>query len=367
MASGKKRPFDVDAWIQFHLLRLAAFHSETTKADLAVLAEIIQRYHGDYGNGWASHEHLGNMTGVSKASVIRAKKNLAQLGFVAVVSEGRRGSATVYKPNFDLVSRKGSTDDTLTFGNTDDTETGQQGCTPDTGTPDYGGTDGTPSCLPVPAYQAELRDRQDVEAAAPTAPLADALEGTAAGTAGFEEFYESYGMNAADTRDKARKAYDKLAPSPALHRTIVEAAVAWRLGYDLCERDLEFRKRPSTWLAGKHWLEQPPRPRADRHRKQPAPVVVRRDMTITHVESGENRADVTVLFNDLEPGDAPTAVLRFWNEDEYMALQEAAGSELVGSRLLVDFSGGDDTDDDEGTPEIRTFRRHPDQRATAAI
>ncbi len=182
--SGKQRgyAFDVDAWIQFHLLRLASFHPETTKADLAVLAEIIQRYWGKYGNGWVTHEHLVATAGISKATVIRAKRNLERLGFVTVVQAGRRGSATVYKPNFALVPKKGVTDDTETKGVTDDTETDRLGITDETITPEYGVTDATPTYLPDRPTRAGSRIDRD-ECAAPGAPLAAGLEATAAGTA----------------------------------------------------------------------------------------------------------------------------------------------------------------------------------------
>lgn len=111
-SSNMARKYDIPAWRQLHLVRLALRHPKTTKADVAVLAEIIQRYHGAYGNGWASHEMLIEDAGVSRPSVIRAKRKLERLGFVTVLAPGRKGRATVYLPNFDMIHEKGITLDT---------------------------------------------------------------------------------------------------------------------------------------------------------------------------------------------------------------------------------------------------------------
>ncbi|MET4371566.1 hypothetical protein ABIA99_004265 [Bradyrhizobium sp. LB12.1] len=102
----KRYEFDVEAWVQFKLLRLAAHHPETTKADVAVLAEVVQRYWGKYGNGFVSDEEICALAGINERTVRRARKNLTRLGFVQVVRAGGRGHATVYTPNFGLVPQK---------------------------------------------------------------------------------------------------------------------------------------------------------------------------------------------------------------------------------------------------------------------
>jgi hypothetical protein len=229
--SGKKRgyAFDVDAWIQFHLLRLASHHGETTKADLAVLAEIIQRYWGKYGNGWISHDQLCEVAGLSKATVIRSKRNLERLGFITIVQPGRRGSATVYKPNFDMVPRKGVTDDTETLGSMDDTKMVGLGVVDDTETTEYGITDDTPSYLPDrPTRAGSQIDRHDP--ATPTAPLPVGLTATGAVTAGeegFKELWKAYYPGKGSRRADAEAAYKKIAPDDAQHREMVDAAHAW--------------------------------------------------------------------------------------------------------------------------------------------
>lgn len=259
MSSGKARgyAFDVDAWIQFHLLRLASFHPKTTKADIAVLAEIIQRYHGKFGNGWASHEHLGSMTGVHKASVIRAKRNLEQLGFITIVQAGRRGSATVYQPNFSLIPKKGSRDATETKGSTLATETNGLGSSGDTKTPEYGSIDATPSYLPDRPTKAESQiDR--IECTAPVAPPADGLMATAAGTAQewFEDVWKAYDHR--QRKADARAAYNKLSPDADLHATIVAGATAWRASWAAQGNANAPRFTLAKWLEREEWECDPP-------------------------------------------------------------------------------------------------------------
>lgn len=269
--SGKKRgyAFDIDAWIQFHLLRLAAFHRETTKADIAVLAEIIQRYHGKFGNGWASHEHLGSMAGIHKTSVIRSKRNLERLGFITIVQAGRRGSATVYRPNFDLVAEKGSKDATETKGSYPATQTHDFGIKDATLSAEYGSMDATPSYLPDRPTRAESQiDRDDCAPATP--PPTVGLVATAADGAqdGFEELWKAYSYP--QRKSEARAAYIKAAPDAESHERMVAAARTWR------ERWAEQGKADAPRFTLAKWIEReefecdPPAPYQQKERKAKA-------------------------------------------------------------------------------------------------
>ncbi|WP_083213691.1 MULTISPECIES: hypothetical protein, partial [unclassified Ensifer] len=244
--SGKQRgyAFDVDAWVQFHLLRLASFHPDTTKADLSVLAEIIQRYWGKYGNGWVTHEHLGAVAGISKATVIRSKRNLERLGFVTVVQAGRRGSATVYKPNFDLVPRKGVTDDTPTY----------------------------PQDRPTRAESQIDRHEFAAPGAPPLAGLSAATAGPAKG--GFEELWRGYDYR--QKKKEAKAAYDKLAPDADLHARIVAAAIAWQQSWAAQGKQDAPRFTLAKWLEREEYECDPaaykPKERTartNRHSRQP--------------------------------------------------------------------------------------------------
>ncbi|MBX4967199.1 helix-turn-helix domain-containing protein [Rhizobium binae] len=260
MTSGKQRgyAFDVDAWIQFHLLRLASFHPKTTKADIAVLAEIIQRYYGKFGNGWVTHETLGEIAGISKSTVIRAKRNLEILGFITVVQSGRRGSATVYKPNFDLVPRKGVTDDTETKGITRATETSGFGSVDDTQTGELGITDDTPSYLPDRPTRAESQIDRD-EFAAPGAPPLAGLSAATAGPAkegGFEELWKAYSCK--QKKAEAKAAYAKLAPDRELHARMVEAAGNWFARWAAQEKPDAPRFTLAKWIEREEFECEPP-------------------------------------------------------------------------------------------------------------
>lgn len=258
--SGKQRgyAFDVDAWVQFHLLRLASFHPKTTKADIAVLAEIIQRYYGKFGNGWVTHEALGEIAGISKATVIRAKRNLELLGFVTVIQPGRRGSATVYKPNFDLVPRKGVTDDTETKGITHATETSGFGSVDDTQTGELGVTDDTPTYLPDRPTRAESQIDRDEFAAPGAPPLAGLSAATAepAKEGGFEELWKAYCCK--QKKAEAKAAYTKLAPDADLHARMVESAHKWFERWTAQEKPDAPRFTLGKWIEREEFECDPP-------------------------------------------------------------------------------------------------------------
>ncbi|AIC27074.1 hypothetical protein IE4771_CH01957 [Rhizobium etli bv. mimosae str. IE4771] len=354
MTSGKQRgyAFDVDAWIQFHLLRLATFHPDTTKADLAVLAEIIQRYFGKFGNGWVTHEALGEIAGISKATVIRAKRNLEHLGFITVIQPGRRGSATVYKPNFDLVPRKGVTDDTETKGITHDTETAAIGCMDATETAEYGSTDDTPSYLPDRPTRAESQiDR--IEFAAPVAPP---LAGPSAATAepanegSFEELWRAYDHKR--KKAEAKAAYAKLAPNPELHAKMVDAAGKWFARWAAQEKTDAPRFTLAKWIEREEYECEPPTAYKTKDRKaasepKPKPTVRPRgprvvDIHDADLDVSEPGSQVLVLI--FSERDKPiTWRHRIILEDKSMDRQQAGQKEFVQLVNALGLAGVTDT------------------------
>lgn len=316
--SGKTRgyTFDVDAWVQFHLLRLAAFHRETTKADLAVLAEIIQRYHGKFGNGWASHEHLGSMAGIHKTSVIRSKRNLERLGLIEIVQSGRRGSATVYRPNFDLVAEKGSAAATETNGSADATQIDDFGVKDATVSAEYGSMDATPSYLQDRPTRAESQiDRE--EPAPPTAPLSDGLTAPGAGGAGgFEELWKAYGHR--QRKADARAAYEKTAPDKERHGRMVDAARAWYLAWAAQARADAPRFTLAKWIEREEYECEPPKAYQQKERN-PKPA------------KADPKAE-PIADNDNEPGAPVLDVGPFSPIGTYDVT-------IVGSRVRVDING----------------------------
>ncbi|WP_024898808.1 helix-turn-helix domain-containing protein [Brucella rhizosphaerae] len=268
-----KRKYDIPAWKQVHFLRLALRHPETTKADCAVLGEIVQRYHGEYGNAWSSHEMLIEDTGVSRPSVIRAKKKLERLGFVSVLSPGRRGRSTVYKPNFDMVPEKGVTRDTETKGITDDTELDALGIKDDTETGLLGVMPDTPSYLHVPADKAGIHERYIDPSAPPLAGLsaASAGENGEGEKSKFDELYKAYGHRR--NRADARKAYEALEPDAEDHVNIVAAAHSWREGWERQNNPDAPRITLAKWLEQERFHEDPPTGFKAKERKPPMATV----------------------------------------------------------------------------------------------
>lgn len=262
-----KRKHDIPAWRQFQLVRLALRHPETTKADAAVLAEIVQRYHGEYGNGWASFDMLIEEAGVSRPSVIRAKRKLERLGFITVLATGRKGRSTVYLPNFNLVPEKGVTPDTKTKGVKDDTVIAGLGVKDDTEKPEYGVKDDTPSYLHVPADKAGIHERYLDPAAPPMAGLTAASAG-AHGEGKFDQLYKAYGHRRG--RADARKAYEALAPTEETHADILAAAEAWRQAWARQGNPDAPRFTLAKWLERECYHEDPPTGFATTQRRQRA-------------------------------------------------------------------------------------------------
>ncbi|ABE62528.1 hypothetical protein Nham_1712 [Nitrobacter hamburgensis X14] len=222
----KRYALDVEAWVQFKLLRMAALHPETTKADLAVFAEIIQRYKGWSGNGFVSDHELCDLTGLSDRTVGRARQHMVSLEFVQVVRAGGRGHATVYTPNFSLVPQKGDTGVTDKKGDIPVTETDENV----TLNGSYGDTSVTPSYPQDRFLTGPLRDRHD---SAPATPPRAAGLVPAAGEAPEEELTLGALLTAyvpADMSKPARAAYKRAwgaVPPDADLSMVIQAAADW--------------------------------------------------------------------------------------------------------------------------------------------
>lgn len=262
-----KRKHDIPAWRQQQLVRLALRHSETTKADCAVLAEIVQRYHGEYGNGWASFDMLIEETGLHKTTIIKAKRKLERLGFVSVLSPGRRGRSTVYLPNFDLVPERGSAQTTETKGSVDATAIDGLGSQDATEYGHLGSVDATSSYLQLPVYKTGILESNIDPAAPPMAGLTAASAG-AQGERKFEQLYKAYGHRRG--RADARKAYEALAPTDEAHADIMAAAEAWRQAWARQGNPDAPRFTLAKWLERECYHEDPPTGFATTQRRQRA-------------------------------------------------------------------------------------------------
>jgi hypothetical protein len=254
----KPRPYDVEAWVQFKLLRLAAHHPDTKKADLAVFAEIIQRYHGQYGNGFVSDEEICALTGLCDRTVGRSRQRLTHLGFVDVVRAGTRGHATVYRPNFSLVPQKG--DSTVTVLK-DDIQVHEMDPSV-TLSPEYGDTDVTPSYLQDRLTAGLLIDRDGHRP--PTAsPAAGGLAAPAAGETaveGLQAFLTAYcpADMSKPARAAIKRAWDALPPDTD-RAMVIDAAADWHQAWAQQNDPNAPRMSAVRWLKDEMWLKPAPR------------------------------------------------------------------------------------------------------------
>lgn len=251
------RKYDVPAWRQQQLIRMALRHGKTTKADAAVLAEIVQRYHGKYGNAWATHEHLMQQTGLARSTVKRSRKTLEQFGFMTILSTGVRGMASVYLPNFDIVPELGSVGDPLSKGFKDEPLIDDLGSTEEPEITLLGVKDGPPSYIRSPAYKAGRQDI-DIDTAPATPPLSSGLRADDAGRAidGFDELYKIYDYRR--NRAEAKAAYQAINADADLLGEITASALAWRERWAAQNKPDAPRYTLAKWLERECYLEDPP-------------------------------------------------------------------------------------------------------------
>lgn len=243
---------------QFLLLRAAAFDRRTSKGDVAVLAEIIQRHMKKHSNARASYTHLTNMTGLSRRAAINSGKRLVELGYVEVARLGSGTRPTEYVPNWNFAA-SGEPHFTSTSGEA-------QFTTVVNPTSPLEPLEVNPASLHNPTYrtgrQAELQEsRNDNTHAAPTAPLSAGLTAADAGTArdpesAFERFWSAYPRKY--QKPKARAAWDKLAPDAELADRIIEAAIEWAAHYEAHPVEKKWIPAPANWLSGERYDEDLP-------------------------------------------------------------------------------------------------------------
>lgn len=334
----KRYALDVEAWVQFKLLRLASIHTDTTKADLAVFAEIIQRYKGWSGNGFVSDEEICALTGLADRTVGRARQHLVSLGFVQVVRAGTRGHATVYTPNFSLVPQKGDTDVTVLKGDIPVRELDENV----TVSAEYGDTDVTPSYSQDRFLTGPLRDRLD---SAPATPPRDAGLSAASGEAPEEDLslpalLAAYA--AADMSKPARAAYKRaweaIQPDTDL-AMVIDRAADWHQSWAQQNNPDAPRMGLVRWLKDEMYLkpapkgfnkvERPGRTKAsvsdkNSKRKPSTPITARVTSSVV-VEEGGN-AELCLLFTDAN-GVEHARVLAIQHEDE--STQSAAQRQLA--------------------------------------
>ena len=75
-------------------------------------------------------------------------------------------------------------------------------------------------------------------------------------TSRFEEFWEAYPRH--ESKQAARKAFDKIKPDDQLFAKMLEAIAAWKESEQWQEDGGRFVPHPSTWLNQKRWEDEMP-------------------------------------------------------------------------------------------------------------
>jgi hypothetical protein len=348
---------------QWRVLGVVLRSDWATSLDKSIAFEIIDNYRKANGNSRASLSYLMAATGANRKSVIASTRRLVEHGPFSVFRQGVGTRPTEYNIDFGSVQENasgGARDTTSEIQSSSGAEATTGSGARDTTKAASGGADTTESVLHGSVLQDGVRDRTN-ECAAPMAPPASGLTAAAAGSAqgGFDELWKAYSHP--ERKADARRAYNKLAPSPELHNTLIASATAWR------ERWAEQGKADAPRYTLAKWIEreeydcQPPKgyerkPRAAANsNKKPKPGPLLPDdkthlMTIKRQESEGNPfedfwatfildADGTEIEQRLhikaagEPGPDGGKYNELMRAIGYNAMESEA--EIIGARLLA--------------------------------
>lgn len=244
------------------------FDPRAKRKHMLVYGFILDWFHSKYGDALASVRHVVDnikerdpaKKGLSIPHVHSALAELVEWGYLTQ-DKGAGKRASRYIPVWDLVCKSPSV---TPVGNASDSDPSvtpgvNTGVTPGVNATIDSVTNGgneDPSTL-TRSQGDQGTGKDDIDCA----PPADGLSATATAQEGFDELYTAYGVK----KDKAaaRRAYDKLAPSPALHSCMVGAAKIWRDAAGPIER-----MHLSRWIREERYDEDP---KGDRKAKSSAP------------------------------------------------------------------------------------------------
>ncbi|WP_439366036.1 hypothetical protein ACNJYD_08940 [Bradyrhizobium sp. DASA03005] len=250
---------------QYKLLRAVIDAPWATRLDHKITSHIIDRYFGKYGVARASLRYLELATGATRTNIIESLRRITDQGAITVKRQGIGTRPTEYSLNFDFVTKiaRGPVEDTAISGPVDDTSAGPVG---NTASVPSGPVDSTESCLRNPLTSGLTVSRTENTPAVPTAPPVSGVNADTAETAGdpggFEELWAVFPRK--HQRAKAQAAYRALAPSAALHATLVTRAAAWASHYQQTATEKKWWKHLHTWLVEERYLEDLPEPYENR-------------------------------------------------------------------------------------------------------
>lgn len=246
---------------QYKLLGAVIDAPWATRLDHKITRHIIDRYYARFGNSRASLRYLEVATGAERNKIIPSLRRIVENGVITIIRQGAGTRPTEYGLNFDfaLPAASGAPEGTSTRGALEGTSSG---ALEGTSTVASGAPEGTQTYLRSMSTDMPTVSMNENAHAAASPPPVGGPEATTAGTArdpvGFEELWAAYPRK--HHRSKAQAAYRALAPSPALHATLVTQAAAWASHYQQTATEKKWWKHLHTWLAEERYLEDLPEP-----------------------------------------------------------------------------------------------------------
>lgn len=326
---------------QWWTLGAIALDKRTAGRHMSAAWVIIDRYMQSKGGSRASLRYIETATGLSKPTVIGACRELVEWGyFTRDLGTGTR--PTEYVPNWLVVNPSLP----LASGQHGFTTGGQDGFTATAASGEQGLTK---DLLTSPADKPA--DSKVGTADTPDPQPADGLAATAAGSRdpveAFDRFWAAYPRKY--QKPKARAAWEKLHPDPALAERIVAASAAWAAHYAEHAVNKRWIPAPANWLSGERYDEDLPEVYVDA--KQAATAKKMANRKAERASDNDNTA-TTEWVGDISPLVPP---------GRHSATIAAVDARERGDIFEIEFTLDIDTGKlvQAGTPHC-FFLQHPD-------
>jgi hypothetical protein len=247
---------------QWNLLGAIINADWSTRLDHKVAFHVIDNLRREHGNSRAALRYLEKATGALRPSIITSVRRLTEHGAISVARQGKGTRPTEYGLNFDFGTQNpsgmaGNTSTSGIVGNTSEVLRAIPLESPS-------GIAGDTESYLRSSLTSELTESRNQNTPAAIAPP-DGLTPVAAHAAvapkeetkkSFDEIWDAWIRH--DKRPDAKDAYKAIAPSPALHQRILEAAKAWTETYAAIGTQRRYQRHLHTWLKGEGWLEDLP-------------------------------------------------------------------------------------------------------------
>ncbi|MGY4428268.1 hypothetical protein ACVWWO_000745 [Bradyrhizobium sp. F1.13.1] len=240
---------------QWTLLSEIIADKRTRKPHIQIAQIVIDRQKREHGNSQASVRYIERGTGLSKWRISKATAELAEWGYFS-----RRPGAGTRPSEFTATSWpsvrvQGDTKHPTLVSESEGTQ-----CPSLEGRcePLVSESEGTNPAY-VDGLQAGLREAECSVGAA-TPPALAGLEPATPETppGGFVELWDVFNLKLTNSKEKARAAYDRLAPDAGLHATMVEAAARLHAHYEEHGTGRQYRIQCHNWIKARGWEDDLP-------------------------------------------------------------------------------------------------------------